>query len=114
MKKEIKIVRIVKEKQEEKKYLIEIRIVEKIVLRRFYKYLKVFKKRVRKNANEEDMALYYRSQRQIYTKKGEDIFIVQNRKRGDIGVLERSVEEELYLTIKVIIDITGVFCMKER
>ena len=61
MKKEIKIVRIVKEKQEEKKYLIEIRIVEKIVLRRFYKYLKVFKKRVRKNANEEDMALYYRS-----------------------------------------------------
>ena len=61
MKKEIKIVRIVKEKQEEKKYLIEIRIVKKIVLRRFYKYLKVFKKRVRKNANEEDMALYYRS-----------------------------------------------------
>ena len=43
-------------KKEEKEDLIKIRIVEKIISRRFYKYLKVFeKKRVRENANKKDM-----------------------------------------------------------
>jgi len=31
--------------EEEKKYLIEIITVEKMVLRRFYKYLKMFEKK---------------------------------------------------------------------
>jgi len=41
----MKIVRIVEEKQEEEEDLIEIKTVEKIVSRRFYKYLKVFDKK---------------------------------------------------------------------
>ena len=41
--KKIEIVRIVEEKKEEK-YLIKIRMVEKIVSKRFCKYLKVFEK----------------------------------------------------------------------
>jgi len=41
----IEIVRIIEEKQKEEKDLIEIRMVEKIVLRRFHKYLKVFEKK---------------------------------------------------------------------
>jgi len=41
----MEIVRIVEEKQEEEEDLIEIKTVEKIVSRRFYKYLKVFDKK---------------------------------------------------------------------
>jgi len=36
---------MIEEKEEKKEDLIEIRIVEKIVLRKFYKYLKVFEKK---------------------------------------------------------------------
>ena len=43
--KEIEIARIIKEKQEEEEDLIEIRMVEEIVSKKFHKYLKVFEKR---------------------------------------------------------------------
>ena len=45
VKKEIEIVRMIEEKQEEEEDLIEIRTVEEMVPRRFYKYLKVFEKK---------------------------------------------------------------------
>ena len=41
----MKIARMIEEKQEEEENLIEIRTVEKIVSRRFHKYLKVFEKK---------------------------------------------------------------------
>jgi len=41
----MEIARIVKEKQQEERDLIEIMIVEEMVLRRFHKYLKVFEKK---------------------------------------------------------------------
>jgi len=41
----MEIARIIKEKHKKKKDLIEIRMVEEIVPRRFYKYLKVFEKK---------------------------------------------------------------------
>jgi len=41
----MKIARIVEKKQEEEEDLIEIRMVEEIVSRRFHKYLKVFEKK---------------------------------------------------------------------
>jgi len=45
VKEEMEIARIIEEKQKEEKDLMEIRMVEEIVLRRFYKYLKVFEKK---------------------------------------------------------------------
>ena len=42
---EMEIARIIEEKQDEEEDLIEIRIVEEIVFRRFHKYLKVFEKK---------------------------------------------------------------------
>jgi len=42
---EIKIVRIVEEKQKEEEDLIKIRMIEEMVPRRFHKYLKVFEKK---------------------------------------------------------------------
>ena len=52
------IKRIIEEKEEEKKDLIELRATDEMVPRRFHKYLKVFeKKRVREDANEEGLVL---------------------------------------------------------
>ena len=42
---EIKIVRIVEEKQKEEEDLIKIRMIEEIVPKRFHKYLKIFEKK---------------------------------------------------------------------
>ena len=42
---EIERARMIEEKQDEEKDLIEIRVVGKIVPRRFHKYLKMFKKK---------------------------------------------------------------------
>jgi len=41
----MKIARIIEEKQDKEEDLIEIRIVEEIVSRRFHKYLKMFEKK---------------------------------------------------------------------
>ena len=43
--KEMEITRIIEEKQEKEKYLIEIKIVEEIVPTRFNKYSKMFEKK---------------------------------------------------------------------
>ena len=45
---EMEIARMIKEKQEEEEDLMEIRMVEKMVPRRFHKYLKMFKKKSEK------------------------------------------------------------------
>ena len=42
---EIEIARIIEEKKKEEEDLIEIRTVEKMVRKRFHKYLKVFEKK---------------------------------------------------------------------
>ena len=52
-------------------------------------------------------------QRRICSEKEKDIYIVQNKERGSVGVLERLVEEKLYLTIKITIDITSVLCAEK-
>ena len=101
----MKVTKMIEEKQEEED-LIKIRIVEEIVLRRFYKYLKMFEK------NESEKMLI--SQKKICSKKEEDIFTVKNRKKGGLGVFKESVEKVVYLTIKVTTDITGVLCAKKR
>ena len=44
---------MIEEKQEEKKDLIEIRIIKEMVPGRFYKYLKIFEKKVKKNTNKK-------------------------------------------------------------
>ena len=48
------------------------------------------------------------------SEKGEDISIAKNRKREGSGVCIGLVEEKVYSTIKITIDITGVLCAKEE
>ena len=54
------------------------------------------------------------SEKDLYQKKRDYISIVKNRERGGSGVFEESIKEEIYLTIKVITDITSVICTEER
>ena len=51
------------------------------------------------------MELQYRSQKRVCFKKEKNISIVENIKREDLGAFKRSVKKEVYLTIKVTIDI---------
>lgn len=60
------------------------------------------------------MELCYKSQKIICSKKGENILIVQNREGESTEVLEGSVEKEVYLTIKITTDITGILCAEEE
>jgi len=111
--KEIEITRMIEKKQEKEKDLIEIRTMEEMVLTRFHKYLKVFEKKVRENANKEDMTLCYRSQRRFCSEKGGNISVIKNRERRDLSVFEELVKEEVYLTIEITTGITHILCAKE-
>ena len=56
----------------------------------------------------------YRSQERLWSKKEEDISIVKNREGESSRVCKGSVEEGVYLTIKISIKITSVLCAEER
>ena len=109
------IVRLVEEKEEEEEDLIEISTTEDMVPRRFHKYLKVFEKKDSERMLTRktwDHAIDLREG--FVPKKGEDISIVESRKRGSTGVCGRSAEEGVYQAIEVTTDVTSVLCAKER
>ena len=110
----MKITRVIKEKEEKEEDLIEIRIVKKIVSRRFYEYLKVFEKKKSERMLTRKIWDYAIDIREGFVpKKGEDISIVKNRKRGSTGVCEGSVEKGVYQAIEITTDIASVLCAKE-
>ena len=80
----MKIVRIVKEKQKEKEDLIEIRTVEEIVSRRFYKYLKMFKKKESKRILTRKAWNYIIDLREGFVLKKEKIYLLSKMKREEI------------------------------
>ena len=51
---------------------------------------------------------------QVCFKKGEDISVVKNKKRGSIEIHKELVEKEVYSTIEVTIDITSILYTKEE
>ena len=60
------------------------------------------------------MGFCHKSQERICSEKGEDISIIKNRERGSSGVCEGPVKKEVYLTIKITIDITSVLYTEEE
>jgi len=50
---------------------------------------------------------------EIYAKKRESLSFVQKRERRSEEVYLGADEKEIYLTIKVITDCTGILCRKE-
>ena len=60
------------------------------------------------------MGSCYGSQRRVCSEKKKDISIVENRKEGSIEIYKRLVEEGVYLSIKVTIDVSGILCTKKE
>ena len=60
------------------------------------------------------MGLCNRDEKEIYTKEGEGVSIVERRVERYIWVHPRIVEERIYQTLEVILNSTGVFCRKEK
>jgi len=46
--------------------------------------------------------------------KGEDIFVIKNRKGGGSEVCKKLVEKKIYLTVKITTNITSVLYAKEE
>jgi len=93
------IVRIVEEKEEEideEEDLIKLIMVEEMVPRWFYKYLKVFEKKESGRMLTRKIWDYAIDLKEGFVPKKKDIFIVKSRKRGGAGVYTGSVEEEIY------------------
>ena len=91
--------------------MIEIRMVEEMVPRRFYKYLKIFKKKSERILMRKTWNYAIDLRKGFVPKK--DISIVKNKEGGGSGVCEESVEKGVYLTIKVTINVTSVLCAEE-
>ena len=59
------------------------------------------------------MGLCNRNKGRICAKEGESVPIVEEGKRRDKGVCLRIAKEEVYLTIKITTDSTGILCGEE-
>ena len=64
----------------------------------------IWEKTIRENADEKGVGLCNRSKRRVCAKKGESVSVVERRKR----VYSKTVEEEVYLTIKVTTDSASI------
>jgi len=77
----------------EEKYLIEIRTVEEMVPRRFYKYLKVFEKKKSKRMLMKKTWDHAIDLRKIFVLKKKKIYPLSRIERGSSGVCEESVKK---------------------
>jgi len=50
----------------------------------------------------------------IHNKKRKDLFLIQKGERRNEGVYSGADEKEIYLSIKVTINSTGVLCREKR
>ena len=67
-----------------------------------------------KNANKKSIGLCNRDKEGIHTKKREGVFIVKRVERRDMQVHQKTIEEWVYLALKVSPNGTYVFCRKEE
>jgi len=74
----------------------------------------VWKEGVRKNASAKGLGSCNRVEREICTKEGESILIVQRGEEEGASICRGPVKKGIYLTIQVAPDIGSIFCSKER
>ena len=74
----------------------------------------VWEETVRKNANEESVGLYDRSEGRVCTTKRKGIPAVERRERGGKRICERTVVKGIYLAVEVTTNSTGILCREER
>ena len=66
------------------------------------------------SANKEVIGLCDKDKRRICTKEGEDVSIVEGRKRRDAWVYWRTTEESVYRTLKATSNGTSILCREVR
>ena len=74
----------------------------------------VWEETVRKDADEESIGPCDRSERGVCTTKRKGIPTVERGERGGKGICERTIEERIYLAIKVTTNGTGILCGEKR
>ena len=87
--------------------------MKEIVFRRFYKYLKVFKKKKLERMPIKKIWDYAINPRKGFVPKRGRYTIVKNREGESIRFFKRLVEEEVYLAIKVTTYVTSILCAEE-
>jgi len=73
----------------------------------------VWKKEVRENASAKDLGPCHRIERGVCTKKGKGVLLVEGGKGGSTGICGGSVEERIYLTFQVTLNVTSTLCGKK-
>jgi len=73
----------------------------------------IWKERVREDASVKGLGSYNRVKRGVYTKKGEGVFIVEGREKGDTGICGGPTKKRVYLTFQVTPNFTSTFCSKK-
>ena len=72
-----------------------------------------WKESKQEDTNEKGMKLCNRNKEGIYSKEGEGVSVVKKRKERDAWVYWRTIEKEIYQTLKITSNSTGVSCRKE-
>ena len=93
----MKIARMIEEKQEEEENLIEIRTVEKIVSRRFHKYLKVFEKKKSERIPMRKIWDHAIDLREVFVSKKEKIYLLSRIEREEVQEFLRDQLRKEYI-----------------
>ena len=73
--------------------------LRKLVPKKFWKWKKVFGKRVREDASTKNLEPRHRTKEGVYAKKGEGILTIKRRKRGGTDICGRPAEERVHPTL---------------
>ena len=96
---EIEIVRVVEEKEKEEEDLIEIRMVEKIVSRMFYKYLKIFEKKELEKIQIRKLQNHTIDLREEFVSKKRKIYLLSRIEREKVQKFLRNQLRKEYIQL---------------
>ena len=96
---EIEIVRVVEEKEKGEEDLIEIRMVEKIVSRRFYKYLKIFEKKELEKIQMRKLQNHTIDLREEFVSKKRKIYLLSRIEREKVQKFLRNQLRKEYIQL---------------
>ena len=96
---EIEIVRVVEEKEKGEEDLIEIRMVEKIVSRMFYKYLKIFEKKELEKIQMRKLQNHTIDLREEFVSKKRKIYLLSRIEREKVQKFLRNQLRKEYIQL---------------
>ena len=110
----MKKARIVKEKQEKKQDLIEIRIVEEMSSRRFHKYLKMSKKKISERNLTIKLQNYAIDLKEEFVSKKGKFYSLSRIKRKEVQKLLKDQLRKGYIQPLKLLQISLVFFVPKK